>query len=181
MGTLRPWVFLLVLSLPAVARAGDHRFDAFLAGSYLRAKGSNIELLGPHVSGAFVIKGHWLSVVGDLSWHVDSVNAETGKTNQFSFLGGPRITVPERYKFRHAYLHLIIAGLVRRTGHTGVGTLTAAAAAIGAGVDFPLRHWSGDALRIQVDYVRPWNDDVGRGVRISMGYVLRFHDHPRTP
>ena len=180
MGTLRPWVFLVVLLLPPVARAGDHRFDAFLAGSYLKAKGSNIELLGPHIGGALVIKGHWLSVVGDMSWHVDSVNAETGKTSQFSFFGGPRFTVPERHKLRHAYLHVIFAGLVRRSGQTDLGTLTAAASAFGVGVDFPVGRWQGDAIRVQVDYVLPWNDDVGSGFRISMGYVFRIrdHDHP---
>jgi hypothetical protein len=181
MGARRPWLVLALLLAPAAARAGDHKFDVFTGASYLRAKGSTIELGGWHVSGAATMGEEytWLGVVGDLSVHFlggDGTDLTTDRT-QITFMVGPRITPLRRgHRLHKLFGHVMLLGAVHSYGKPMGGT-TSAAIALGGGFDFTPGEdetWGG---RLQVDYVLPVSSDLGHGWRVSAGAVYRFHFH----
>jgi len=175
----RPWLVLALLLAPAAARAGDHKFDVFTGASYLRAKGSTIELGGWHVSGAATMgkEYKWLGLVGDLSVHFlggDGTDLTTDRT-QITFMVGPRITpIKSGHRLHMLFGHVMLLGAVHSYGKPMGGT-TAAAIALGGGFDFTPRNQKTWGARFQADYVLPVSSDLGRSLRVSVGAIYRFH------
>ena len=178
MGVRRPWFALLVLLVPASARAGHHKFDVFFSpASYLRAKGSTNNLWGWNVAGAATLAEHhpWLSLIGDFSIHNlggDGAN-ETTETTQVNFMTGPRFTVKKDHSLEDLYGHVVVFGAIYRTD-TKVNGIVASALAIGGGYDIPLRDDDDWGIRVQVDYIYPLSSAVEDGLRISIGAVYKF-------
>jgi hypothetical protein len=180
MGIRRPWLVLLVLLTPAGARAGHHKFDTFVAPSYLVGKGSTIELGGWHVSGAATLAEEhaWLSLVGDLSVHFVGLDDRTQRgVTQFSFMAGPRFTVKNSHPLRMLFGHVMLLGAVHRSLGSQLGGTSAGAVAIGVGYEFAPGEKKGDetwGTRLQIDYVRPVSSDLRHGWRFSLGATYRF-------
>jgi hypothetical protein len=177
MGAQRPWVILGLLLAPAGVFASDHQFDVFLAPSYLEVTGSSFKLLGWHVSGAAVVgEGHWLSVVGDLSFHFDGLDDETSaeRTEAAATLG-LRFTVPHEHALGNLFGQFALLGAVHRSVPEDDRSTAAAAVAIGAGYDLTPERMGPWGLRVQADYIQPISSDLGHGWRGSVGVIYRFH------
>lgn len=191
MGVRRYWLVLAVLVIPAVAGAGDHQADVFLAPSYLIGPGSKIKLGGWHASVAVTLpEKKWLGFIVDVSGHYlggDDDPQQTCMTQpcpqpdrtQITFMLGPRFT-PLKGQDPHHPLHMLFAhamvfGAVHRTGGSHVGGATSGALALGVGYDFPVTEKDTWIPRLQVDYVWPVSSDVRHGWRISAGLVYRLH------
>jgi hypothetical protein len=186
MSVRRPWLLLVVLLIPAVAHAGHHKFDVFVALSGLTASGSDVELGGWHFSGAAVVEKHrWLSFAGDISVHFlgrDKTDRSVDPT-QVTFMAGPRATVKDDHELEGLFAHLMVFGAVHRTGVSQVGSTTAGAFAVGAGIDRPVGDDKTWAFRLQADYIRPCRNrdlDGWGGVRLSVGATYRFR-FPHEP
>lgn len=191
MGLRRRWLVVVAVLLPAAARAGDHKFDVFLAGSYLRAPGSTINLGGWHVSGAAtpLAKHRSFGLVADLSLHFLGGEGTDSKENvaegqqadliQTTLMVGPRWTPLGGDHKRHhmPFVHVMLLGVTHRAGGTHPGG-TSAALTPGFGYDWapgPNKTWG---TRIQVDYVWPVSSDMKHSWRFSLGgvYRIRFHE-----
>jgi hypothetical protein len=178
MSVRRTTLLLVAWLIPTVAHPGHHKFGVFVAPSYLNAKGSNLDLLGWHVAGEVTFEGRrWLGLAADVSAHFWGLTDETGReTTQVSVMLGPRFTVPKEYLFHDLYGHVLLLGAVHRTETELLVNTTAGALAIGAGWDKGLGKSEYSAIRIQVDYLKPWSSDLGDGFRLSIGFAYRFPD-----
>jgi hypothetical protein len=184
MRVLRSCLLLVVLAIPAGAHAGDHKADVMLAPSYLYVNGSS-NLFGWHVSGAATLKGHkeW-SFVGDLSAHFYESDSAKHLT-QITFMVGPRLTW---FGGRRGmpFVHVMAVGAFYRSDGRLQVSNAAGAMAFGAGLDFsPGTHRAtpkslailgSSGFRFQADYIRPLATDLKYSVRVSLGWIYRFHD-----
>jgi hypothetical protein len=177
MAARRPWPFLIVWLIPSTAGAGHHKFDVFIAPSYLHGTGSSFNLGGWHVSGAATLgeKHSWLGLVGDVSVHSLGGGEADFERTQVTFLAGPRFTVTQRHRMRNVFGHAVVLGAVQRTGGSTIGPTTAGAVAIGGGYDRSFAKGDKWALRLQVDYVQPVSSDMGHSWRVSVGAAYRGH------
>jgi hypothetical protein len=174
----RLWVLGSLLLLTSSLEASDHVFDLFMAPSYVRAKGSTIDLGGWHVSGAATLKKEQrLSFIADISTHFFGSHDEEDVT-QVTFMAGPRWTFLRKTKHM-PYVHVMVLGAVYRSEKIeGLDVGSAAGAlAFGAGYDFVFRKEGPMGVRAQVDYIVPLGTDQESSVRISLGFVYRFHNH----
>jgi hypothetical protein len=173
----RPWLFLLVLLVPGIARADDHKADVMAALSY----GNGSTTWGPHVSAACVLPvlDRRLSVLGDMSSHFGSDDGNDA--DRVAMMGGFRFTAtkPGTYSEHQPFGHVLLGAVHSHEG----GEDTDFAVAFGGGYEFvPNRAakssgatpgHEGVAFRVQLDYL------AGAGFfRFSGGVVYRFkRDH----
>jgi hypothetical protein len=164
----RPWLFLLVLLVPAIALADDHKADVAGAVSY----GNGSTTWGPHVMAACSLPflDHNLSVLGDFSAHFGSDDGSDA--DRVSLMGGVRYTFAKAKSYpKHVPFGHVLLGTVH--SHEG-GEDTDFAVAFGGGYEFvPYRsanpRQEGVAFRVQADYL------AGAGFfRFSGGVVYRF-------
>jgi hypothetical protein len=132
-------IVLLVSLTPLASDAGDHRFDAYIALSGLRTKGSHITLGGWHASGAATLgRNHprW-SLVADVSAHflggdgsdpqlklvsstgTQEVVAQPDRT-QITFMAGPRFTPFKKFLLHGLFGHVLLFGAVHSAGGSRV-------------------------------------------------------------
>jgi hypothetical protein len=178
MGLRRAGLAVVLLLMAAAVRAGDHRFAAFIAPSFLDAKGSKLHLWGWHVMGEVTFKDHpRFGMAGDLSMHFlgGDGSTEGAEPAQITFLVGPRV----EFRGHHTtmpFVHAFVLGGVYRSGvREGQENIGSGALAAGGGCDFAPganRSWS---IRIQVDYLLPVSSSLGHGWRYSAGLLYRFH------
>jgi hypothetical protein len=177
----RPWLALVVLLVPAGAHSGDHRFGVFIAPSYLRAKGSTDHLGGWHVSGEATLKKtkRRLSFIGDVSIHPFGSDGDKDLT-QVTFITGTRWTFLAERKYSPSVHFMAIGAVLRTEGKLDVSTATGAIA-VGLALDFVPAKEGPWGLRAQIDYVVPYASDLESSVRVSVGWMYRFHDHWTRP
>jgi hypothetical protein len=184
MRVLRSWVILVALAIPAGAYAGDHNAEAFAAGSYAYVNGSS-DLGGWHVAGALAAKGHkeW-SFVGDISAHFFGSDGDKDLT-QITLMVGPRYTF---FGGRRGmpFVHVMALGAVYRSDGRLQVSNAAGVLAFGGGLDFvPGTHkptpkslgiFGNKGVRFQADYIKPIATDMKWSLRLSLGFVYRFHN-----
>jgi hypothetical protein len=164
--------------------------DAFMAPSYLAAKGSRLKLGGWHASVAVTLPEHrWLGLIVDVSGHFlggdGNDDAPPPCTTppcpqpdpaQITFMVGPRFTpFKQEHPLHMLFVHGMVFGAAHRAGAGRIGGVTSGAVALGVGYDFPITEHDTWIPRVQVDYVWPVSSDLGHGFRFSAGLVYRMH------
>ena len=166
---------LVVLLVPAVVTADDHRADRF--AGFTRSGGGS-SLFGIHVTDAITIpnmKSKDLALLADLSVHFGSHN-ENDMT-RVPYLVGLRWTFakdnlpPEQKPKFLPFVHGLVGGVYTNNGAESGNSF---AGVIGAGFDYVPRRGQarreGWAVRVQFDYIGSGDDFT----RFSTGLVYRF-------
>lgn len=175
MGVRRPWLVLAALLIPVGADASDHRFGIFVAPSYLLAKGSTSHLGGWHTSGeATLKKERRLAFVGDLSVHFFGSDGDKDLT-QITFMAGTRWSFLGGGKHLPSVHFMAFGAAHSNDGNRGVST-SAGAISFGAAYDFVRTKKGPWGVRAQGDYIVPLASGLKNSLRVSVGWVYRFHE-----
>jgi len=164
----------VVLLASADAWASDHRYAAFFAPSYLNAQGSSLNLGGLQLGGEVTMgEGRRWGLGGDLSVNGWGGSKGTEDPAQISFSAGVRYALSGGHDHHNStFVNVGFFGFVhRKESNELIGQATAFS--LGLGHDWtPRGHLWG--TRIQVDWVQPYSPDLGRGIRVAVGLVVRF-------
>jgi hypothetical protein len=192
----RLWVLgSLVVLWAGEARATDHVLDLFVAPytSYVKAKGSSIDLGGWHFSAAVsakkkIEKGDGkekpdqfepmkLSFVGDVSVHFYGSDGDKDVT-QTTVMVGPRWTFLKDKKLLPFAQGMILGAVYRSDGSTAPSSVAGALSG-GVGVDIPYSMFGNEhdngGVRVQADYIWPFATQQEGSWRVSVGLLYRFH------
>ncbi len=136
---------------------------------------AHVNTHGWEFSGAFKPIG-WLGAVADFSEHYGSTHGSSLHLNTYLF--GPQVSLPARVSpFAHVLFgaaHESLSNPGLPAGTPGIGTDTAFATAVGAGIDVKPFHFVSIRL-FQIDYLLTrFGGNTQNQPRASAGLVLRF-------
>ena len=170
------WLFLVILLVPAIARANDHTASifgaiSFMSGSTLSGGHGQLEASWPTTSRLH----DYLSIIVDASVHAGSHNGES--VTRAALVGGVRFS--GRVGARSVPFAQVLVGVMR--SHRAAVADNDPASVVGGGYEHLLGNITstdsqGWSVRTELDWVRAGGDN---SPRFSIGAAYRFKRPPQ--